>query len=240
MPSQIELLAALQIVDQSLREKRRAVEESEGRLAALDEALKRQTAAATEGRAQCEVLAARQRELEGKLGANEARVKDRRMRLNRVRNDKELQLLKREVEILREETGELETELVGVMEQSEAAQSRLKGIEEELASLNQALQTEAGELRERAALLQAEIDGEKGKRDALIGTVDEALRRRYEMIFQRRGGVAVVEMRGGVCQGCRMHVPPQLANIIQRNEQVNVCPNGQRILYYAAERTEQA
>jgi len=56
------------------------------------------------------------------------------------------------------------------------------------------------------------------------------------MIFSRRGGLAVVEVRGGICQGCRMHVPPQLFNEIQRNlERVFVCPSCQRILYFRVE-----
>jgi hypothetical protein len=37
-----------------------------------------------------------------------------------------------------------------------------------------------------------------------------------------------------------MHVPPQLYNQIQRGEQVIVCPNCQRILFWRPEREEQA
>ena len=58
------------------------------------------------------------------------------------------------------------------------------------------------------------------------------------MIFSRRGGLAVVEIREGICQGCRMRVPPQLFNEIQRNEQVILCPSCQRMLYWRAEREE--
>lgn len=235
MTSQIELLAKLQIVDQRLREKRRSVEESEGRVAALEEALQRQTAAADESRANLETVTAKQKDLETRLAGNEARVKDRRMRLTRIRNDKELQMTKRELELMKEEAEELEQELLKVMEEVEATTARLKGVEEELAKLNTAMETEAGELRELAVKLKGEIDAEIGQRDALANTIEEGLRRRYEMIFQRRGGVAVVPIVSGVCKGCRMHVPPQLANIIQRNEQVNLCPNCQRILYWQPE-----
>ena len=63
-------------------------------------------------------------------------------------------------------------------------------------------------------------------------------RRRYEMIFSRRGGVAVVAVRGGTCQGCHMHVPPQLYNLIQRNEQLILCPNCQRMLFWQPEGEE--
>ena len=240
MPSQIELLADLQIVDQRLREKRRSVEESEGRLAALQEALARHTASAVESRTALEGLAAKQQDLEEKLGANEARVKDRRMRINRVRTDKELQMTKRELELMKEEANDFETDLLAVMEQVEAATARLKGVDAELAQLNTAMATEANALRARARSLKAEIITDTAEREVLVVTVPEDLRRRYEMLFQRRGGLAVVEIRGGVCLGCRINVPPQLANIILRNEQVNLCPNCQRIIYFRPEPQEEA
>jgi len=71
-----------------------------------------------------------------------------------------------------------------------------------------------------------------------VEAVDGDLRRRYEMIFSRRGGVAVVAVRGGTCQGCHMNVPPQLFNLIQRNEQLILCPNCQRMLFWQPEGEE--
>jgi uncharacterized protein len=236
--SQIELLADLQIVDQRLREKRRSIDESEARLKDLQESLVRQKAVAAECRAGLEALTAKQKDLEEKLGANEARVKDRRMRIGRIRNDKELQMTKRELDLLKEECGDFETELITVMEQAEAATKRLQVVDAELAQLNTAMATEAGELRARAAALKGEIIQDAQEREVLVVTVPADLRRRYEMIFERRGGLAVVEIRGGVCQGCRINVPPQLANIVRRAEQVNLCPNCQRIIYFRPEPQE--
>ena len=100
--------------------------------------------------------------------------------------------------------------------------------------------TEASALRARTVSLKEEIAKDSQAREVLVVTVPEDLRRRYEMIFQRRGGLAVVEIRSGVCQGCRINVPPQLANIIRRNEQVNLCPNCQRIIYFRPEPQEAA
>jgi predicted nucleic acid-binding Zn-ribbon protein len=51
------------------------------------------------------------------------------------------------------------------------------------------------------------------------------------VIFNKRNGMAVVAVKGGTCQGCRMSIPPQLHNLIQRHEQIHFCPNCQRILY---------
>jgi predicted nucleic acid-binding Zn-ribbon protein len=235
LPTQIEMLATLQTVDQSLRAKTLEISEAEGRVAALDEAVRAQTTATETGRSEVKGLGTRQRDLEGRLAAAEAKMKDRRMRITRIRNDKELGLAKREVELLKEETAGLETELVAVMEENEAATAKLQGLESELARLTSERDAEAEALREKQNRLAAEIERERKTRSELIEGVDGDLRRKYEMIFSRRGGVAVVEVRGGTCQGCRMRVPPQLFNEIQRNQSVILCPSCQRMLYWRAE-----
>ena len=103
MRSQIELLAAVQVIDQSLRTKTLDLAEGEGRVASLVEATRAQTAAATAARAEHAALTIKQRDLESKLGVAESKLKDRRMRITRIRNDKELGLAKREMEILKDE-----------------------------------------------------------------------------------------------------------------------------------------
>jgi uncharacterized protein len=238
LPTQIEVLANLQTVDQSLRTKSLAVAEGEGRVAALEEAVRGQTAAANAAREEVAGLTARQRDLESRLTAAETKMKDRRMRITRIRNDKELGLAKREVELLKEETSTLETELVAVMEQAEAAAAKLQGLETELARLTGERDAEANELREKIERLSGEMERERATRTELIETVDGDLRRKYEMIFSRRGGLAVVEVRGGICLGCRMRVPPQLFNEIQRNEHVILCPSCQRMLFWRADAEE--
>jgi predicted nucleic acid-binding Zn-ribbon protein len=238
LPTQIEVLATLQLVDQSLHAKTRTVAEGEGRVAALEEAVQAQTAAATAAREELAALNARQRDLEGRLAAAEAKMKDRRMRITRIRNDKELGLARREVELLKEEIGTLETELVAVMEQVEGATAKLAGLDTELTRLTAERDREAGELRETLARLSAEIEHERAMRSELVKTIDGDLRRKYEMIFSRRGGLAVVEVRGGICQGCRMRVPPQLFNQIQRNAEVILCPSCQRMLFWRGESDE--
>ena len=83
--------------------------------------------------------------------------------------------------------------------------------------------------------LSAGLDEARERRDQLAGAIDGDLRRKYEAIFTRRRGLAVVEVRGGTCQGCHMRVAPQLFNEIQRNQRVIDCPNCHRILFARSE-----
>ncbi len=238
MRAQIEALAALQRVDQSLRENTQALQAGESRVAALEQAVHAHQTAVAAIQSELSGLGVRQRDLEGRLTASETKMKDRRMRITRIRNDKELGLAKREVELLKEEASGLEIELIGVLEQVDAVTKRLEAAQTELASLTTARDTEATQLRDTIDRLGAEIERDRGRRGELVQAVDGDLRRRYEMIFSRRGGVAVVPVRGGTCQGCHMHVPPQLYNLIQRNEQVILCPNCQRMLFWQPEGEE--
>jgi len=240
LPSQIALLANLQLVDQSLRAKTGEVAESQQKVGALEEVLQEQTTQTQAARADLDLLASRQRELEKKAANNEAQSKDRRMRIARIRNEKELAATKRELELLKEETTALETELLALMEQVEAADAKVKGLEEQLAATETAIAAEAETLKATVARLGAEIAAEQAQRAAMVETLDVELRRKYEMILDRRGGIAVVEVRGGTCLGCRMRVPPQLFNNIQRGEQVILCPSCQRILFWRPEGGDEA
>jgi uncharacterized protein len=236
LATQIELLATLQLVDQRLRAKMLEVDEGESRVAALEEAVRSQTVATTAARDELAGLSARQRDLEARLAVAESKMKDRRMRITRIRNEKELGLARREVELLKEETTTVEAELMSVMELVESVGTKVAGLEGDLAKLVEARDGEAAGLRENIARLQGEIQREQATRTQLVETVDGDLCRKYEMIFSRRGGVAVVEVREGTCQGCRMRVPPQLFNELQRHhERVILCPSCQRMLFWRSE-----
>ena len=238
MPSQIELLVQLQQVDQVLRANIQAVDSGAGRVAEVEEAYRAKAAATTEARTTGTSLAVRQRDLEGRLSLAEEKMKDRRMRITRIRNDKELGLVKREIDILKEEITGIEAELQQVYEQAEAATSGLAGLEGELKALAEAREAEAVVLKDTIARLGVDIERDRARRQKLIESVDEVLRGRYEMTFSRRGGLAVVAVRDGTCQGCRMRVPPQLYNQIQRNDQVVLCPSCQRMLHWQPEQSE--
>jgi len=236
--AQIEALAALQRVDQSLRVNTQALQAGESRVAALEEAVQLHHTVVAAAEQEVSELTARQRDLEGRLTVTETKMKDRRMRITRIRNDKELGLARREVDLLKEEIGTLEADLVAVMEQVEAATAKLQGLDGELARVSAERDAEVAALRETVGRLGSEIDRERAERTRLMERVERDLGLKYEMIFKRRGGLAVVEVRSGICQGCRMRVPPQLYNEIQRNEQVILCPSCQRMLYWRADRAE--
>lgn len=236
MATKIEVLAELQRVDQSLRENTIAVQSREARVAELERSLGERRAEATTARDGLNLLTARQRELEEKVAAIEHKMKDRRMRLTRIRNDKELGVAKREMEILKDEASTLETELLELMQRVDESTKKIQDYESGLSTLGTELETEAMALKETRERVGGQIARDQAKRNDLVGGVEEGLRRRYEMIFSRRGGLAVAAVRDGTCRGCHMNLPPQLFIQIQRNvDEIFLCPSCQRLLYWRAD-----
>jgi hypothetical protein len=65
--------------------------------------------------------------------------------------------------------------------------------------------------------------------------MDPGLRSKYEQLFDRRGGTAVVAVAAGICSGCRMQVPWQFYNeLLKSRDSVRQCPNCHRILFIEA------
>ena len=79
--------------------------------------------------------------------------------------------------------------------------------------------------------LKISIAKQRLERDLMAGNLERGLLQRYEMIFRRRNGLAVAEARGGTCQGCRMRLPPQLYNQVQRHDSIHFCPNCQKLTW---------
>jgi predicted nucleic acid-binding Zn-ribbon protein len=238
--NQVELLVNLQIVDQQLRDRTEAIEALRRGLAEIEgerEAHRKLLDACKAERAELE---ARRRELEGALNDEEAKMKDRRMRLNRIRNEKEASAVRREIEVGKEGNQKIEEDLMVVFEGLDTVGARETELQREHDGIDARRAEQHAKVEIEVAALSAGLDEARRHRDELAGAIDAELRRKYERIFDRRRGLAVVEVRGGTCQGCHMRVAPQLFNEIQRNQRVIVCPNCHRILYARTETTATA
>ena len=231
MSTSIELLATLQRLDQGIDEKKREAGEVAKQLQDLEQAVEQRAVEAKRLRESYTEAKARQSQTERELAEVDDKMKNRRMRLQRIRSEKELQATQREIDNMKERIGPLEEQELAVLEETESLGAQLSAAEASLKEGEQALERERAELVARTSSLAQEIDRDGVARGELAASLDEGLRRRYELLFARRGGTAVVAVRDGACLGCHMHIPPQLFNQILKGEQVFTCPACQRMLF---------
>ena len=236
---QLETLAVLQGIDLEVKKHRTArterldqIERSEGEIAGLAAEVKTLREAWEE---KDEVRKAKEQTIHD---ANR-KATDKRMRMSQIKSIKELQALQREIGAIKESNGIVEEELIEVMTDLEAQEEILKQKEAELTALRNDWNEKKGPLQKEIAEIDQQIDLTRESRDATASRLSDDLMGKYELLFDRRGGTAVVAVSSAICQACYMNIPPQLWNDVLRNERVNLCPSCQRILFYNPPAPEQ-
>jgi predicted nucleic acid-binding Zn-ribbon protein len=229
---EISRLMDLQTIDRQLQELEQSLTSIAGRVDQLRAENQSNQAELDRLTEQDKEITAGRKKAERELAEGEVRIRNKRMRLTLVRNDKELQALTHEVESLKETNQRLETELLTSMEGADSRTARIKELSEAIAKGRTELSAAEKEIAAEVEQLKGSLAKTRKAREKIAENVEPNLLARYQMIFNRRGGVAVALARGGTCQGCRMRLPPQLYNEIQRLRQIHFCPNCQRVLYY--------
>lgn len=231
MHAQIEILATLQTVDREIKEqaglKQTLLDELQGKEKDLQAKRKEfdDLGLAVADKDKLRAEKDRVFQDEGK------KAMDKRMRMNRVKNAKELQALQREIDMMRQANSELEEELIRIMQELDAIKASRAAKEAEVAALQEAWQQRQEELGGKISEIDQAVAEKQSQRQSIAANVARDLISRYELIFSRRGGNAVVEVAGGICQGCYMNIPPQMGNEIIRSEKIHNCPSCQRIVY---------
>jgi predicted nucleic acid-binding Zn-ribbon protein len=233
--SEIDRLAALQQLDCQLKDKRDLGAALRQEADEFERQLGQERAQLTQLATERAALDAQRRDLESRLEIEGAKIRDNRMRQNRVRNEREVLALQREIDISKEATRQNEEVLLSVMEMIEQLDAKIGESQGRLKELDAQLAEQVTARREKALGLERELESERGRRDALVDGMNKNLRLKYEQIFERRGGSAVVVVRAGVCTGCHMGVPPQMYNELQKFRDIRQCPNCHRILFYRPE-----
>jgi uncharacterized protein len=230
--AQIEILASLQSVDREIKQQRGLKQGLLGELQTKEkeiQAKKREIELHTAAYLEKEKV----RQVKDRVLQDEGKkTMDKRMRMNRIKNTKELQALQREIDQIKQNNSELEEELIMVMEDIDAIKKDITSKQEEVAKMQQEWQNKQNELQAQISGIDRAVSEASSRRQTIASQVTGDLISRYELLFARRGGTAVVEVTGGICQGCYMNIPPQLWNEIIRSEKINLCPSCQRILYY--------
>jgi predicted nucleic acid-binding Zn-ribbon protein len=230
--AQIEILASLQTVDREIRQQNGVKQGLLGELQAKEQEIqtkKREIELLTAAFSEKEKL---RQEKDRVLQDEGKKTMERRMRMNRIKNAKELQALQREIDLIKQSNSELEEELIALMEATDAIKADMQAKQEEMAQMQQEWQKKQEEMQAQISGIDRAVSEAASRRKTIASQVAGDLISRYELIFARRGGTAVVEVTGGICQGCYMNIPPQLWNEIIKSEKVTLCPSCQRILYY--------
>lgn len=232
MNEQLALLIRLQDLDTQLDanvEKRRQVP-------LLIEAAAKpvEDATAELGKAQSDLDALNRdrREKEQDLKEREERIEKLKGRSAEIKSNKEYQAHLFEIELAQQEKGTVEERLLEMMDRAEALQGTIKRCEDALATRKREHEQERARIESEGRATEAETERLSADVRALVEHLSPANRQTYDRLKTTRKGLAVVPLRNGACQGCRLALPPQLVADLRKNDKLLTCTYCHRILFW--------
>ncbi len=177
-------------------------------------------------------LKSRHTENENKIKkVNEGIVKTKE-RMLEVKNNKEYQAMLKEIEIAESSRGEIETQIISLLDELDKLSVLVKKDEEILKQSRSKYEQEKKAMEDDLNAVDTDVANWEQKRIDLQKDVPDELLVRYERIKKRNKGVGVTSVWKSVCNGCHMNIPPQLYNELQRSDDLLSCPNCNRIMYF--------
>ncbi len=158
-------------------------------------------------------------------------------RLHDIKTQKEYQAVLKEVSTAKKVKTELEERMIVKIGEAELLQGKIAEGEQNLALLTGNIGLRKGEVQEKLDKLEAVIAGDQSRREETTAGLTPPLLNRYQMLREKRQGIAVVEARDGSCLGCNMQIPPQMYNNLYKGLELIVCPHCQRMLFIRAAET---
>jgi len=159
-------------------------------------------------REQLDRLARQQKWHEDEIAALDTRRKteEGRMYSGQITSERELEALRSELSSVRGRKNDLEDALLEIMEQREELESLVATLKERHGELTGAV----AELTAARDLAAADIDADRklreGERSEVAADVPPPVLAYYDELRGRKAGVAVAELRGRTCMGCRLEL----------------------------------
>lgn len=188
-----------------------------------------------DAKAALEILTKERRDRERDLEAHESQTEKMKTRLSELKTNKEYQAHLFEIEMANKKKGEIEEQILVLMEKVEARQKEIKEVQIKVTETERLFKQEKSKLEATAAALGAELSELEQKQKSLSASVDKTLLDRYTKLKKSRKDLALAPIRNGICWGCRLQLPPQLVAEVKRSEGMLTCTYCQRILFSEAE-----
>ena len=233
MKEQILLLIELQRNDLEIKEIKIKNETLPDKIVELDTEFQYLEGRVEEEGRRFEELNMTHREEEESLKRGIESLKKTRNRLLEVKTNKEYHAMLKEIETNEEKNSEIEDRIIYILEEIDDVREGLKSKEEELNAYRLKYERERSEIEKEINSVDSELLACQKKIDDVSEKIDADLFKKYEIIKEKRNDIAVISVWNGVCGGCHMNIPPQMYNELQKSEDLMLCPNCNRIIYWS-------
>ncbi len=233
---QLSLLIELQKVDSVILALHSKIDLMPGTITASEGPLKKSEASFENLKQGCAAMEKKKKDREKAIEDINEKIKKLTQRTSEIKNNKEYQAHLKEIEKAEKDLKSAEDELLDAIESIEKSSKSLAAEQSSIAGERSKLDVIKKEIEKTIALDRQELKKLKTARKKFIeklGKLDPDIYGRYIAIMKSGRGLAVVEAKNEICQGCNLHIPPQMFVELKKNEEITLCPQCRRILYYS-------
>jgi predicted nucleic acid-binding Zn-ribbon protein len=175
-------------------------------------------------------LLARRRALERDAAAFEAQEKKFRAQLDAVTDQKQYEAVQHEIATAAGKRGDLETEVLEILEAEEALAAERPGLEAAFEKAKHETGEQIARLDAEDARLAAALAALDAKRTEAEQPLEPAARSRYEKVRASRAGRAVVAVVNGACGGGARTLTPHAQQDARKRDRLLVCDGCGRMM----------
>ena len=225
-------LIGLQKCDKMIMEIRKKKEQGPESIRALEEGLHDFERKLEEKAGELSKYKQSRRQAENDVEDLENRIEKSNTKLSNIKSNKEYQAAIKEIEGLVAEKQVLEDRVIEIMEEIEALEELNASTRAEGERLKEKFKKDRDEILKELEILDLDLERLEKERADYCGNIDESLLKKYDLLREHRGGLAVSPVIKGVCQACNMGIPPQKFNELIRGEELMVCPHCKRLIFW--------
>ncbi|MBI3803935.1 MAG: hypothetical protein HY282_09270 [Nitrospirae bacterium] len=233
MKEQLAILIQLQGLDRQLNQYREEERLLPERLKTAQQPLDGAKETATQSKAALDQLTKERKEKEQALQSAEEKITKLKLRLTDLKTNKEYQTHLHEIEAATQEKGQVEEQILLLMERVDAVKGEVAAQEKVVAEEEKKFRSEKETLEGSVKALSESMMTLERERAVLSEKVEKKLLEEYKRLAQTQKGLAVVALKGNTCTGCHFNLPPQLIAEVRKGEKIHTCTYCRRILYFA-------
>jgi uncharacterized protein len=155
-----------------------------------------------------------------------------------VKTNQEYKALSKEILDVCAEVDQTDESMIKKMDELDVEKKRLETLGASLKEQEAKLKRDIGVIETDIKSILNEIALLEQKRQVIAPEIDSATIRVYQKVFTRTGGPAIVPVSNRTCGGCHLSITAQVENLTRRNEELILCENCSRILYFKSDEPE--
>ena len=176
------------------------------------------------------------RACESDIQLNLGKIQKSQEKLRSVKTNKEYQSSLKEIEDIKAINSKIEDGMLEFLEEIETADQALSQSKQQSSSIVEQIGREKESYLQAAEQSKIDLAALESDRKAAAAALAAELLNIFNRQLMKQGdGIAIVEVKNAVCQGCHMNIPPQMYNDLQRGNSLKYCPSCERVIYWQDE-----